>query len=198
MVKFSSCGWLLSVLRSHGAPYSVGALLHQHSYSCRRVGAGSGVGVAAHRESRHTSASPSSPGQGTVQADVNRASTIVRAVRPQRVTQDQSSSTTSGQGTVGTSTAESEGHSFHTGAGQSCQIIENEYSIDNSCDTLREHGLFTSLGEFLYLTQEAGVEDMVHHLGLPTYATVLRAKLQLKLLMQRFLDFESKNSTNAD
>jgi hypothetical protein len=76
----------------------------------------------------------------------------------------------------------------------SCQIhseremmSRSHYSIETSCQILKCNGLDTSLGDLLFLTKEAGVDAIVSHLGLRTFADRVRATAQLKLLLEKYV-----------
>ena len=68
-------------------------------------------------------------------------------------------------------------------------------TIHHSCDQLKQHGLeYYSLGDLLELMSESSIEEVVSHLGLDTYASRTRAKVQLKELYSKFKTYKSQNT----
>jgi len=69
---------------------------------------------------------------------------------------------------------------------------KNNYNLENSCITLKKNGLDDSLGDTLALIDDSSIDDVVKHLGLPNFASNVRAKTQLIYLYQKV-----KNATSS-
>ena len=58
------------------------------------------------------------------------------------------------------------------------------YSVAYSCLSLRQNGLDDTLEDLLYLVEHgSGIEELLPYLGLDTFASKIRAKIQLKVFL---------------
>lgn len=63
------------------------------------------------------------------------------------------------------------------------------YTVASSCSALRRNGLDDTLHDLLYLAQHGpGIDDLISYLGLETYASKTRAKIQLAVLLKKNFD----------
>lgn len=67
------------------------------------------------------------------------------------------------------------------------------FTLATACSTLSQGGLDTVLGDFLAIVHEAGIDEILNYLGIPNIAAKMRAKTQLKTLMERFDVFKSES-----
>lgn len=68
-------------------------------------------------------------------------------------------------------------------SGQSGQQPDDPRSLVStatSCQELTKNGLNHHLGDLLYIVQESSIEQVVQHLGLPTFAATVRATAELR------------------
>eukprot|EP01041_Mallomonas_annulata_P009533 gene9533-19826_t len=76
-------------------------------------------------------------------------------------------------------------------------------SLSKSCLSLKEHGLDGTMGELLYLMRHSSVITILELLGPLNFASRIRARDQLTILLKRFLEVEvevagSASATNFD
>ena len=61
-----------------------------------------------------------------------------------------------------------------------------KYNHASSCQELQRNGLGHNVGDLLYIVKESSVAEVVKHLGLPNFASKVRATAQLKEMFRRF------------
>lgn len=72
---------------------------------------------------------------------------------------------------------------------------KNNCNLENSCITLRKNGLDDTLGDTLTIIDESSLDDVLKHLGLPNFASTVRAKAQLSQLHQKWTEYKNGNLT---
>lgn len=76
-----------------------------------------------------------------------------------------------------------------------------EYLISTSCETLSKNGLNHSLMDLLEIVHHSSLEEVLDHLGLPTFGARVRARAGLKALYKTYtshLESQGLLSTQRD
>ena len=72
-------------------------------------------------------------------------------------------------------------------------VTRNNFNLENSCITLRKNGLDDSLGDIFSIMDDSSINEVINHLGLPNFASTVRAKAQLTYLYEKFTTFRNKS-----
>ena len=74
---------------------------------------------------------------------------------------------------------------------------KNNFTLDNSCVTLRRNGLDYSLEDTLSIVDQSSIDDVINHLGLPNFAATVRSRAQLSLLYEKYKNHTTSIIVNA-